>query len=204
VIATGGGMAVVHPLPPGGVDLRAELAEHQRCRIEQALARTQGDTALAAKLLRMAPLDLVRLQAGHIAVASAKSTAAKRATVKLDDIPRIERGVEMISAAAIRRLRAEGRSPQQIAGRLGCNPFVVEKVLRIETERAIRRLRAEGVAPREISGRLGVTAAVVERALCAAPELAKCGAEPRPAPEPAAVPTPAPAPAPPTEHWRRV
>lgn len=178
MIAVGGGMAVVHPLPPEGVDLRAELVAHQRSRVDQALARAKGDTALAARLLRVAPLDLVRMQAGHVAVASAKQAPEKKAGIAFDDIPRIERGVEMISVAAIKRLRAEGRSPQQIANRLGCNHFVVEKVLRIETERAVRRLRAEGVAPREISERLGITQAVVDRALRAEPELAKCGTEP--------------------------
>lgn len=187
-------MAIVHPLPPDGVDLRAELAEHQRSRVEQALAHAQGDLDGAAKLLRLTPLELVRLQAGHIAVSRVRPAPVKVATVKHDEIPRIERGVEFISAAAIRRLRAEGRSPHQIANRLGCNPFVVEKVLRIETERAVRKLRAEGVAPREISGRLGVTAAVVDSALRAEPELAKCGAEPRAAPAPASAPT--------AERWR--
>ena len=180
MIAMGGGMTVSHPLPAEGIDLRAELAEHQRSRIAQALVRAEGDSTAAAKLLRLTPLELVRMQAGHIAVAATRQgvqTQSKRTLVGLGvergDIPRIERGVEMISVAVIKRLRAEGLEPEQIARRLGCNHFVVEKVLRIETERAVRRLRAEGLEPIEISRRLGVTQAVVDRAL-GAPELAKC------------------------------
>jgi hypothetical protein len=134
-----GGMSIEHPLPADGVDLRHELAEHQRSRVEQALARAKGDTALAAKLLRVTPLDLVRMQAGHISAAGAKSSAPgkeRREPLSVSDLPRIERGLEVISRAAIRRLHAEGRTPAQIAARLGVNHFVIEKVLRAEAELA--------------------------------------------------------------------
>lgn len=169
-------MAVGHPLPPEGVDLRAELADHQRSRVEQALARAQGDLNAAAKLLRVTALDVARMQAGHIAAAGAKQAQkrgpAQPTEVKLGEISRIERGVEVISAAVIRRLHAEGRSSVQIARRLGCNHMTVEKVLRMETERAVRELHADGVTPSEIVTRLRVTPAFVTRALQLG--LAKC------------------------------
>lgn len=128
MIATGGGMRVEHPLPPEGIDLRAELADHQRSRIEQALARTEGDRTQAAKLLRVSPLELTRLQ--WVTPAGQRGPQ----DVTYDDLPRLDRGVERISAAVIRRFAAEGLTERQIAGRLGCNQYVVEKVLRMQAE----------------------------------------------------------------------
>ena len=141
-IAVGGGMSVVHPLPPEGVDLRAELRAHQRSRVEQALVRAAEDPALAAKLLRITPLELAGLREGMGEAAppppppspprppAQAAARARRVAPPSDEMPRVERGVEVISRAAIRRLEAEGRTPKQIAGRLGVNLFVVEKVLR--------------------------------------------------------------------------
>lgn len=184
MIAAGANISVVHPLPPDGVDLRAELAAHQRSRIEQALARAAGDLSVAAQLLRVTPLELSRLhpaQGGTAAPAAAndvkpypvtRQPARPSREERASELSRIERGVELISAAAIRRLSAEGRTPQQIADRLGCNHFTVEKVLRIETERAVRKLRSEGLSPRAIVTRLGLSPSFVDRVLQT--ELAKC------------------------------
>jgi hypothetical protein len=159
-------MSVEHPLPFEGVDLRAELAAHQRSRVEQALARTKGNLAEAARLLRMTPLELARLQAAARALPPiprpvTSTTASRRpgrplqavrrvsvATVEaVAGASRIDRGVEVISGPAIRRFAADGLNERQIAKRLGCNPFVVEKVLRMQAEKG--ELRKCGALPAE-------------------------------------------------------
>jgi hypothetical protein len=153
-------LSVVHPLPGEGVDLRAEVAAHQRSRVEQAMTRAGGDLGEAAKLLRVTPLELARLVPGAAPAAASGSPAASTKpaapsrpsrsslgprpslTTTLTRaerdalIPRIEGGIERISAAVIRRLAAEGMSEQRIASRLGCNPHVIEKVLRMQAENA--------------------------------------------------------------------
>jgi hypothetical protein len=132
------GQTAACALPPDGLDLRAELAAHQRALVEQALAQAGGDLGLAAKLLRVTPLELTRLNAGASALTPypvAKQTRSPKEE-RDADMSRIDRGVELISRAAIRRLHAEGRTPRQIAQRLGVNPFVIEKVLRAEAELA--------------------------------------------------------------------
>jgi len=158
----GGGLSVEHPLPPNGVDLRAEVAAHQRSRVEQAMTRAGGDPGEAARLLRVSALELARLQAGPVRSTSAERAAAgtgrtgsrvngSRQTGATpppppdDKVGRIERGVEVISSAAIRRLATDGFTERQIANRLGCNPFVVEKVLRMQAERS--ELRKCGPLP---------------------------------------------------------
>lgn len=59
-----------------------------------------------------------------------------------DELPIIVGGREVISRGAIRRLTAEGRTPRQIACRLGVNVYVIEKVLRAEAE--IAKCKREG------------------------------------------------------------
>lgn len=135
-MSAAGGMACA--LPPDGLDLRAELAAHQHSLVEQALARAGGDLQAAAKLLRITPLELTRLHAGAALAPYpvARQPLRRPEEERVAEIARIDRGVELISRAAIRRLHAEGRTPGQIAKRLGVNPFVIEKVLRAEAELA--------------------------------------------------------------------
>jgi hypothetical protein len=150
-----GGTAGV--LPPDGVDLRAVLADQQCSLVEQALARSEGDLQAAAKLLRLSPLELTRLHAGLRApspdtrgrTGSRVNGSRVRAVspVVEDEIPRIERGREIISAGAIRRLARDGFSEKQIASRLGCNYYVIEKVLRMQREST--ELRKCGPLPPE-------------------------------------------------------
>ena len=83
----------------------------------------------------------------------------------VDRLPRIDRGVELITAAAIRRLSADGLTERQIASRLGCNPFAVEKVLRETTEAEVRRLDAKGRAVSAIASTLRLPLARVRRIL---------------------------------------
>ena len=144
-------------LPPEGVDLRATLAAHQCSLVEQALARSEGDLQAAAKLLRVSPLELTRLHAalrapspdarGRTGSRVNGSRARAVSPVVEDEIPRVERGLERISGAAIRRLAVDGFTEKQIASRLGVNPYVVEKVLRMQAEQT--ELRKCGPLPPE-------------------------------------------------------
>lgn len=120
-------------LPPEGIDLRAEITALQSRRVAQALARADGDATVAAKLLRVTRLDLARMQAGVSAMAWSRSTP-KPAPVQPDEVPNIRGGVEVITRAAVRRLHHEGRTPDQIAKRLGVNAYAIEKILRAEAE----------------------------------------------------------------------
>lgn len=139
-------------LPSGGIDLRSELVELASARVRQALAQSDGDYALAAKLLRMRPAELVRLESRLLA---GGPSAAAIDVVNLGNVSRFAGGIEHISAAAIRRLAAEGLDERAIAKRMGCNPFVVERVLREQTRREIERLdREEKLSPKQIAARL--------------------------------------------------
>lgn len=156
-------------LPPDGVDLRAELDALQSARVSQALERSGGDMARAAKLLRMTRLDLLRLEqrlSGRDEVGRARprfEPPPLGPTAAL--IPRIQDGVEFVSAAAVRRLAEDGLTERQIASRVGCNAFIVEKILREDTERRVRELDAERIAPSDIASRLRVPLARVRRIL---------------------------------------
>lgn len=156
-------------LPADGVDLRAELFELQRARVSQALARAAGDLGFAARLLRMTRLDLVRLES-RLAAAMPSGDAPRRRpepelAVRPENVNRIADGIEYVSAAAIKRLRAEGKSERAIATALGCNPYIVERVLREQTEREVLRLDREGATVHEISAATRVPLGRVRRIL---------------------------------------
>lgn len=142
-------------LPVDGVDLRSELLELQRARVSQALARAAGDLGVAAGLLRMKRLDLVRLESRLAAAMPSNGDAPRRGEPELgvqpETVNRIAGGVEYVQAAVIRRLKAEGLDERKIATRLGCNPYLVERVLREQTEREVLRLDGEGATVHEIS-----------------------------------------------------
>lgn len=168
--------SVLGELPSEGIDLRAELAELESARVRQALAQSGGNLTAAARLLRMSRGELLRLGARlmceRAGVAGALPPEAREAREVARDngASRIAGGVELVSAAAIRRLAAEGWSEKRIAGRLGVNAFVVEKVLRRDTERAVRELDAsgEGLSPRDIADRLRLPVSRVRAILGAA------------------------------------
>lgn len=155
-------------LPPKGIDLRAELQSLQRARVRQAMERADGDAAKAARLLRLPLLDFMRLSAR-----TAESASRRGARTDLDArvVPRIAGGVEFISRAAIERYAAEGIDPKEIARRLGCNPYLVEKVLREWRQREIVKLDAEHYSPREIALRLRTTLSDVRAVLAMADQL---------------------------------
>lgn len=159
-------------LPPDGIDLRAELVALQSARIRQALDLAGGDYGRAARLLRMSRLDLARLEtrleSEGAGVAHVTCGASNCAGPHLEprDIPRIANGVEMISAKAIRTYAAEGLGERAIARRLGCNVYVVEKVLREQSEAEIVRLdREEKLAPNAIAERMRVPRSRVRQIL---------------------------------------
>jgi len=154
-------------LPPDGIDLRAELAALSGARVRQALDQAAGDYGQAARLLRMSRHELLRLEAR---LADGEPNAAERRVGALDPhtIPRIAGGVEFISAAAIRRYAAEGHDEKAIASLLGCNLFLVEKVLRAQTAAEIMRLdREEKLTPKQIAERLRLPINRVRRVLVA-------------------------------------
>ncbi len=152
------------PLPPEGIDLRAELAELGSVRVRQALEQSDGDYGRAAKLLRMRPGELIRLESRL----AGESDAPAGDVINLANVSRIAGGVERISAAVIRRLAAEGLDERTIAKRVGCNPFLVEQVLREQTRREIERLdRDEKLSPKQIAERLRLPINRVRRVLVA-------------------------------------
>lgn len=154
-------------LPPDGIDLRAELVALQSARLRQALDQAGGDYTGAARLLRMSRLDLARLEARL-------AGEAHNAEPSLDDldasrIPRIAGAVEFFSAKVIKQYAAEGKGEKTIASLLGCNVFLVERVLREQTQAEIVRLdREEKLEPKAIADRLGIAISRVRRVLLAA------------------------------------
>lgn len=174
------GEPVMSTLPENGVDLRAELARYQDWMIDQALIRTLGNKAKAARLLGLKRTTLVEMlnARGRILPAPAQPTepepdddepkTSPHAT-RMPTLPRIVGGVERISAAVIRRYAIEGLDEKQIARRLGCNPFLVEKVLREQTAAEIVRLdREEKLTPKAIAVRLRIPLPRVRGVLSAA------------------------------------
>lgn len=158
-------------LPEGGIDLRAELVTLQRARMRQALEKSGGDLARAARLLRMSRAELVRLESrltdGDSTLPAARGPGDPQA-IDPSSISRIVGGVERISAAVIRRLADEGLDETAITNRVGCNPFIVEKVLRDRTKREIERLdRDEKLTPKQIADRLRIPINRVRRVLVA-------------------------------------
>jgi hypothetical protein len=144
-------------LPEGGVDLKAELVALTRARVRQALEKKGGDLAAAARLLRMSRGELVRLEAritdGDSTLPAARAPGEPEVDVRT--VSRIVGGVERISAAAIRRLAAEGHDDTEIVRRTGVNAFVVDKVLReMKSAEIVRLDRDEKLKPREIAARL--------------------------------------------------
>jgi RNA polymerase sigma factor for flagellar operon FliA len=137
-LPTEGTAAMKATLPEEGVDLRAELVAYQSELVAQALARSGGNRAAAARLLRVSPLELTRMEAKarRPCIGALPALPAPSTRVPAADMPQIRGGLEVISRAAIRRMTAEGLTPGQIASRLGVNPYVVEKVQRAEAELA--------------------------------------------------------------------
>lgn len=159
-------------LPPDGVDLRAELNALRAARVRQALEQSSGDLSQAARLLRMSRLDLMRLEALDGAEPAPpprgrRRQAAAPSPLGVASVGRIAAGVELISAAAIRRLAADGLDARKIAARVGCNHYLVERVLRRHTESEMRRLDGEGLSLRAIAIKLGLPLARVRRFLAA-------------------------------------
>lgn len=184
---------VMSTLPEEGINLRVELVRYQDWMIEQALIRTQGNKSQAAKLLglkrttlvmmlttkgRLLPSAELEAAPGAIdgdgepptTVRRREETAVPRVgDVDVRNIGHIAQGVEMISAAAIRRYAADGLTRRQIANRLGCNPYIVDRVLREHLQRQVVALDEQGIAPSAIAQQLGCSLADVRSALSETP-----------------------------------
>lgn len=135
-------------LPPDGVDLRAEIVALQTARVRQALERSGGDAGRAARLLRLTRSDLSRIR---------ERVAPARPDADPSEIERISGGLALVSATVIRRFAAEGLSERQIAKRLGCNVFLVERCLERHTASEVERLDAEGLSFKAIALKLRIT-----------------------------------------------
>jgi hypothetical protein len=111
--------------------------------------------------------ELVALQRTRVRQALEQSRGDLAGAARLLGMsPRIAGGVEFVSAAAIRRYAADGYSEREIYKRLGCNPYLVEKVLREQTERKIWSLdRDKGLSPHSIAARLRLPISRVRRVL---------------------------------------
>jgi hypothetical protein len=158
-------------LPPDGVDLRAELAAHGTARVRQALSQAGGDYGGAARLLRMSRNELVHFEA-RLAGGDPNGPDRHVGVPDSTNVGRIAGGVEFISAAAIKRLHTDGYDEKAISRRLGCNPFLVEKVLREQTEQRIVELDRDGLdgkklSPRDIALELRLPVSRVRRVLVA-------------------------------------
>jgi hypothetical protein len=154
-------VAIIADLPPRGIDLRAEVLILQRTRLRQALAAAKGDVDRAAKLLRVTPLDLLRLEERF-----AKGASKRGAEPDASSIPRIAGGLQLVSRAAICRYSAEGKDVKTIARLLGCNRYLVEKVVvEFRKSEIIRLDRDEDLSPKEIALRLRAPLAEVRSVL---------------------------------------
>jgi hypothetical protein len=156
-------------LPEEGLDLRAELVEYQGWMVAQALDRSRGDLAAAAKLLGLTPLELTRVNptrpenpdmkqppAVSAVPTPPKPTLVTGALPALPEKPlspeelgRVDKGLLKIDTAVIKRLDAEGQSFQQIAARLGVNRYFVERVLRMLAEPSVMQPLAKCGEKRE-------------------------------------------------------
>jgi DNA-binding NarL/FixJ family response regulator len=120
--------------------LRRVATEEQRQALD-SLVRTHDEQAerIAALESAIAPRP-----------PAPSSAAVERAATVRD-------GLLVISRAAILQLAAEGHDEWTISRRLDVNKYVVEKVLRAETDRSVRRLAGDGFSTREIAAELRLT-----------------------------------------------
>jgi RNA polymerase sigma factor (sigma-70 family) len=106
-------------LPEDGLDLRAELARYQDWMVEQALIRTNGCKAQAARLLGLERTCLVEMLKSR--------RRLKPGPPQADDEPKTDPGVLRIPRSEIARLKAEGKTARQAASILGVNRWLVER-----------------------------------------------------------------------------
>lgn len=135
---------MIATLPEEGVDLAGELARYQAWMIDQALIRSQGNKSQAAKLLGLKRTTLVEMLKSakrahpHIALAREESPPMKQSTgtpapeqAESSGYQQInEKGLQTVPRVEIARLRGEGLTAKQIAAKVHCNQFLVERELR--------------------------------------------------------------------------
>lgn len=107
-------------LPEEGVDLRAELARYQDWMVEQALIRTGGCKAKAARLLGIERTCLVEMLKHRRPLRPGPKQPA-------EDEPKTNPGATRIPRAEIARLKSEGKTTAQAARELGCSRWLVER-----------------------------------------------------------------------------
>jgi len=148
------------PIPREGLDLRQELRACQDYWVEQALHRTNGDRAAAAKLLgtNEVTLDWLQRVLAPSANFSPKSHINRRSSTR----PRSSRPPLPPSEAPTLRDLPKHREPSRVGPEeLGRIDNGVHKVSRT----VILRLAAEGLTPKQIGSQLGVTFLLVEKVL---------------------------------------
>lgn len=122
--------------------LRRVATDEQRRAFDRLVAAHDARGARVAEL--EAALGVRPPPAPATAVDPARSTTVRE-------------GLLVVSAAAVVQLAAEGLDEWAISRRLGCNVYLVEKVLRAEKDRSVRRLAGDGFSTREIAAELRLT-----------------------------------------------
>lgn len=150
-------VAAPSTLPEAGLDLPSAVTAYRDWLVEQALIRTAGNVTEAAKLLRIKRTTLAAIQrtptpvrfvprrgeqpseqvAEADPVAETEPDTRVRARVRrlvapapVPAEPQREPGVLGVSRFRVVELKARGMSVVQIARELGCNRYMVEKILR--------------------------------------------------------------------------
>ena len=131
--------AVPSVLPEDGLDLIAELARYQQWMVDQAMARTLGNRAQAAKLLGLNRTTLVEMLRRMSASARARGPAMKQPETASEaqapaEAPPAMNLAARIPWAVVAQMRADGKSEYQITRRLaqelGAHRFTIEKALK--------------------------------------------------------------------------
>lgn len=120
--------AVTSTLPDEGVDLRSELGRYQDWMVEQALIRSGGNKAKAARLLGLNRTTLVEMLKGKTRLTIAPPAPERSVVESVAKVaPASSPGLERVSRGEIAKLKAAGKSVLQAARALGVNRWLVDR-----------------------------------------------------------------------------
>jgi len=139
--APSGGTAAPSTLPEAGLDLAASLMAYRDWMVSQALIRTSGNKSEAAKLLKVkrttlneilrtaSPVQLVQRPASSKRAPSEPPPSQAEPDTGVHERARPAAPV-LIKRSTVAAFAAQGLNVRQIATELGCNRYMVEKILR--------------------------------------------------------------------------
>ncbi len=125
-------------IPEAGLDLSRAVDAYREWLVEQALIRTNGNVSEAARLLNVkrTTLDRMRMRGTQVRLVprlpSVSPSAPPEPVTGVHERARPEtsgNGVMRFSRTRAAELRGEGLSIVAIARELGCNRYMVEKLL---------------------------------------------------------------------------